>query len=364
MELLAPVSAEAMTCLAGHALAEIVRPLPETGTGLMSKGIGAIRVLRRALAAHVRDNRIDVVHSHSGTFPYAVLPLGADGRTSVRLHSLYCPLGARGGVYSRWWERPGFARMLFGRLDRVVAVTDNVRRSIERAGVSPERIESIPMCVDTQRFQPREHSTPLRYFSQNGDSIRLLYIGNASKEKGLIPLLDAVKRLAGEGIPVSLVAAIENQSQVREYAAGHDLVKQRIEELEIDRQVRLLGLVDRIEDLYAESDYLVIPWETSRGPSDYPMVALEAMAMGKCVVATPVGGCPELLDHGKAGILTEGFSAESLASAIRCARGNRENRHAMERAAMRKVGELSLSASASRMVSLYERLLKAKGRRD
>lgn len=363
IELLAPVSAEAMTCLSGHGLAEIVRPLPETGTGLMSKGIGAIRVLRRALAARVRERRIDVVHSHSGTYPYAVLPLAADGRTTVRLHSLYCPLGAHGGVYSRWWERPVVAHMLFKRLDRVVAVTDNVRLSIERAGVSPERIESVPMCVDTQRFQPRERGTPLRYFSRNGDSLRLLYVGNASKEKGLVQLLRAVKRLVDERIGVSLVAAIENQSRVREYAAGHRLVKQLIAELGIDRHVHLLGVVDRIEDLYAESDFLVIPWETSRGPSDYPMVALEAMAMGKCVVATPVGGCPELLDYGRAGILTEDFSADSLASALRRSRGNPQGRHALERAAVRKAGELSLSASATRMIGLYERLLGARDHR-
>lgn len=363
IELLAPVSAEAMTCLSGHGLAEIVRPLPETGTGLMSKGIGAIRVLRRALAARVRERRIDVVHSHSGTYPYAVLPLAADGRTTVRLHSLYCPLGAHGGVYSRWWERPVVAHMLFKRLDRVVAVTDNVRLSIERAGVSPERIESVPMCVDTQRFQPRERGTPLRYFSRNGDSLRLLYVGNASKEKGLVQLLRAVKRLVDERIGVSLVAAIENQSRVREYAAGHRLVKQLIAELGIDRHVHLLGVVDRIEDLYAESDFLVIPWETSRGPSDYPMVALEAMAMGKCVVATPVGGCPELLDYGRAGILTEDFSADSLALALRRSRGNPQGRHALERAAVRKAGELSLSASATRMIGLYERLLGARDHR-
>ena len=308
----------------------------------------------------MRNNRIDVVHSHSGTYPYAVLPLAVNQGTSVRLHSLYCPLGARGGVYSRWWERPYLARMLFNRLDKVVAVTDNVRQSIARAGVAPEQIESIPMCVDTLRFHPREQAGPLRYSSVNGDSIRLLYIGNASKEKGLVPLLHAVKRLIDERIPVSLVAAIENQSRVREYAAGLHLVRQLIGELGIDRHVRLLGLVDRIEDLYAEPSILVIPWETSRGPSDYPMVALEAMAMGKCVVATPVGGCPELLDHGKAGILAGGFSAESLASAIRSSLGHPEERRAMEHAAMRKVESLSLNASATRMISLYEHLLGAK----
>ena len=364
MELLAPVSSEAMASLSAHPLAEIVRPLPEIGTRLMSKGISAIRVLRRALAGLVREKRVDVIHSHSGTYPYAIVPLAADPRTCVRLHSLYCPIGARGGVYSRWWERPALARALFRRLDGVVAVTSNVRQSLEKAGVAPGKIESIPMCVDTRRFRPRQPGGPFRYFTANGDSVRLLYVGNASKEKGLAELLRAVKMLIDQRIRVFLVAAIENQSRVREYSAGHRLAEQLIKELAIERHVRLLGLVDGIEDLYAESDFLVIPWETSRGPSDYPMVALEAMAMGKCVIATPVGGCSELLDEGRAGILTEDFSAGSLVTAIKSALDRPESCRMVERAAVRRAEELSLTASAARMISFYEHLLEAKGRRD
>lgn len=363
VELLASISPDDADRLVGSPLGEILRPLACGGAGLIRKGLGTLSSLRTGLKKRLRETHFDVVHSHSGTFPYTVLPLAADRRTSVRLHSLYCPLGAQGGVYSRWWESPLLARTLLGRLDRVIAVTGNVRKSIEKAGVSAEKIEFIPMCVDTHRFHPREQRGPLRYFCENGNSVRLLYIGNASKEKGLVQLLHAVKTLMDERVHVSLVAAIENQSKIKEYAAGYAQVQQLIAQLKIERQVRLLGLVDRIEDLYAESDFVVIPWETSRGPSDYPMVALEAMAMGKCVISTPVGGCPELFDQGTAGVLTDGFSAESLVSAIRSAASNDEPRRAVERAAVRKAEELSLRGSAQRMISFYERLLGAKDRR-
>lgn len=82
--------------------------------------------------------------------------------------------------------------------------------------------------------------------------------------------------------------------------------------------------------------------------------------MGKCVVATPVGGCPELLGRGKAGILTDGFSAGDLASAIRSLWNSLEKRRGIAQAAIGKAGELSLSVSAKRMISLYEQLLKMK----
>jgi len=364
VELLTSIAPEDADRLKGNPLGEILRPVASAGNGLIGKGFGTLYSLRRGLTPRLRETHFDVVHSHSGTYPYAFLPLAADRRTTVRLHSLYCPLGAKGGVYSQWWETSFLVRTLFNRLDKVVAVTGNVRQSIERAGVRLERIESIPMCVDTRRFRPREPRESHHYFCENGDSVRLLYVGNASREKGLVQLLHAVKILTDEGVHVVLVAAVENQSRIKEYETGHRRVQELIRELGIHRHVRLLGLVDRIEELYAESDLVVIPWETSRGPSDYPMVALEAMAMGRCVVSTPVGGCPELLDHGTAGILSEGFSAESLASAIRIAVKNADLRQAVECAAMQRAEALSLSASAKRMILLYERLLGAKNRRD
>jgi glycosyltransferase involved in cell wall biosynthesis len=253
--------------------------------------------------------------------------------------------------------------MVSGRLDRIVAVTGNVGRSLMEAGVSVGRIESIPMCVDTRRFHPGERGGSARFFADSGDAIRLLHVGNASREKGLIPLLHAVRLLLDKGTRVFLVAAVENQSKVKEYATGYRTAKQRVEEWGIGGHVRFVGLVDHIEDLYAESDILVIPWETSRGPSDYPMVALEAMAMGKCVVATPVGGCPELLLGGDAGVLAGGFSSEEIAAAIGLATKNARHREKRsEQAARRRAEEFSVTACADRHLAVYERLSREKAR--
>lgn len=364
IELLASVAPGGEDRVADGPLAEMLRPLAGGGRGLIGKGLGALYSLHRGLKTRFRESRVDVVHAHSGTYPYAIVPLAADHRTCVRLHSLYCPLGAKGGVYSNWWERPQVVRPVLERLDRIIAATANVRDSLHSAGVRPEKIELIPMCVDTRRFCPRAPQESGRYFPAESRAARILFVGNASKEKGLLELLHAIKLLNEQGVSTSLVAAIENQCGIKEYAARHDLARTFVQQAGIDRQVRFIGLVDAIEDLYAQADLLVIPWNTSRGPSDYPMVVLEAMAMGKCVVATPVGGCPELLDHGAAGILAEGFSPASLASAIRSVLGNPQGRLAIEQAAVRRAEELSLSVSAKRMISLYEHLLSVKERHD
>ncbi len=121
IELLAPVPKKRLEFLSRHPVGEIVRPLPSLGESFAAKGIGAIYVLRRALKKLGREKRYDIVHSHSGTYSYAVVPLAADRKTSVRLHSLYCPFATKGGVYSSWWEKPTVARLIFNRLYRIIA---------------------------------------------------------------------------------------------------------------------------------------------------------------------------------------------------------------------------------------------------
>jgi glycosyltransferase involved in cell wall biosynthesis len=360
IEILASVPEKCLESLSRHPAGEIIRPLPSIGTGLIGKGIGAIQVLHHSLKNRMRETHYDVVHSHSGTYPYAIVPLAANRKTSVRLHSLYCPIGTKGGVYTSWWEKPIAARLIFNKLDRVIAVTENVRQSIERAGVSSEKIEVIPMCVDTQRFSPRQQSNSNKYFPKETKGARILFVGNASKEKGLVELLQAVGILIQKRIPLFLVATIENQSQIKEYSVGYDTAKRLVNEMGFDKHVRFLDLVDSIENLYAESDIIVIPWNTSRGPSDYPMVVIEGMVMGKCIISTPVGGCPELLKDGKAGILTEGFSAESIAITIEFAIKHPEIRRLKSEVAMETVNNFSVETSAKHMINLYERLLKGK----
>jgi glycosyltransferase involved in cell wall biosynthesis len=273
---------------------------------------------------------------------------------------LYCPLAAKGGVYSRWWERASATRFLFNRLDKVIAVTENVYHSIATAGVSRNKLQLLPMSVDTQRFSTKVCKGENKYFPKGCGNTKILFIGNTSKEKGLIELLDAIKILIRKGFLVNLVATIENQSNIQEYSDREEYAKEHIRELDLRRHVRLLGLVEAIEDLYAEADIIIIPWNTSRGPSDYPMVALEAMAMGKCIVSTPVGGCPKLLRDGKVGILTEGFSARPIAAAIEHAITHPKICTQLGQGALKASNGFSMETVGRQMVNLYESLLKSK----
>jgi len=361
VELLACVPQDALAHMADSPLSEILTPLPhDSDGGLLGKGLGTVRALRHGLKERLRRTHFDVVHSHSGTYPYGIVPLVADRETSARVHSLYCPLGAKGGAYGTWWERARVARLALGRLDRVVAATENVHRSLERSGIPAHKIGLNPMGVDTERFRPRRRPEEAKYFPGPGDAPRVLFVGNASQEKGLLDLLAAAAILRDRKVPFSLVAAIENQSSIQEYSIGHDRALDSVRRCGLDKQVRFLGLVDSIADLYAESDVLIIPWKTTRGPSDYPMVVLEAMAMGKCIVSTPVGGCPDLLAGGQTGLLAGGFSPGDIAAALERAIADPPLRNRLSAAAREKAQQFSIRISATRMIALYEQLLQRK----
>ncbi len=360
IELLAPISQDELEFLMHKPITEILTPLPYSGRGLIGRGAGSLYNLRCGLRARLKEKRFNVIHSHSGTYPYAIVPLTADKNACVRLHSLYCPLGSKGGVYSRWWDKPRVAGFIFNKLDKIIAVSDNVFQSIEKTGVSSQKVEYVPMCVDNRIFSPRPRKGQLKYFPDKDNITRILFIGNSSKEKGLIELLQALRLLALKEIPVYLVAALENQSKIRDYEVRYDYVKKLLVQPELADKVRILGLVENVEQLYQETELVVIPWNTSRGPSDYPMVALEAMAMGKCIVSTPVGGCPQLLKKGKAGILTNGFSAQSIASALEFAIKNPQLQAKIRQAAIEAANDFSLQKTTKQMIVLYEQLITKK----
>jgi glycosyltransferase involved in cell wall biosynthesis len=216
------------------------------------------------------------------------------------------------------------------------------------------------MSVDTERFHPVARPASAEYFPPEDTNTRILFVGNASKEKGLLDLLAVLVLLKHRNIMVSLVATIENQCGIKEYAAGYKQARAFVRRMKMEGQVRFMGLVDSMERLYGESDVVVIPWKTSRGPSDYPMVVLEAMAMGKCVVSSPVGGAPELLAGGEAGILTRDFSIESIATAIELAIRDPQMRRKLETNAMEKARSFSVSAAAEHLLVLYDELMRKK----
>lgn len=304
-------------------------------------------------------NEYDVIHSHSGTFPYAMVPILLKN-ARVRIHSLYCPVGTSGGVYSRWWDKAWTARIILRKLDSAVAISDNIRNSLSNAGIQKNQIVTVPMCVDNTRYYPKKRPSETSYFSRKGTRTRLLFVGNASKEKGFIRLLDALAILRARGLQIDVVAALENANQVAGIENERENIERKLRTLDLTDCVRLYGVVKDITSLYAESDIVVLPWISTRGPSDIPMVALEALAMQRCVVASPMPGCQQLFDRGCGGILAEGYDPLSIAKALETAISSDARRLAVAQAGLKVVRKYSADAVSERMLNVYEDILRRK----
>jgi len=128
----------------------------------------------------------------------------------------------------------------------------------------------------------------------------------------------------------------------------------------LEGDVLFVGSEGNVFNFMNAVDVMVLP---SIGQEDFPNVILEAMSLGKTVIASTIAGVPEQIDHMRDGILVEPGSATSLAAAIRSVATDRGLRESLGMEARQKFGRsFSARTSVRNYELLYERLL-AQGER-
>ena len=181
----------------------------------------------------------------------------------------------------------------------VIAVSEALKERMVDLGIDPDRIFVLRNGVDLDAFQLKE--TPNLRSEAEGTPI-LLSVGNLVAGKGhdlairALTLLDGAElRIVGEG---PLRASLEALAQ----------------SLSVEQRVRFLGRVphERLPEVYGAADALIL----ASAREGWPNVLLEAMACGTPVVATKVGGIPEIVKAEAAGVLVEERSPEAIASAV------------------------------------------------
>ncbi len=253
-------------------------------------------------------------------------------------------LGGRGDFEIRL---PGFAVSalvwVYRRTNRVwSAIVVNSRATLRSAteadGIDPSRAHVIPNGVDLPNVSP-EPPTP------HDGPPRVVFVGKLEAVKGPDLLFDALEELAARGraLEVTLAGAGSLEAPLRS----------RVPSLR-RHQIRLLGSIhhETALQLMSGADGVVVP---SRYES-FPLVVLEAMAMARPIIATNVGGIPEILRPGENAFLAEP-RPEAFASALEAFMDRQEAWRPMglrNAAAVRKYG---WDATASQYESLYRSLL-------
>lgn len=236
--------------------------------------------------------------------------------------------------YIRWAARNASA---------VVTVCASLKDKLVALGVDGGQITVLRNGVDLELFRPLERQ---RVRAELGISSTLLVsVGRLTKLKGNEITIRALRDLPG--VRLLLVGAGEEEAALRSLA-------QRIG---VGHRVKFAGPVsqDRLPCYYSAADILILA-SSSEG---WPNVLLEAIACGTPVVATRVGGTPEIVSSAAAGLLAGERSPAGLAAAIR-----RLLAHPPDRAATRRFAErFSWDETSRGQIDLFERILNRRRER-
>ena len=235
-------------------------------------------------------------------------------------------------------------------VDHYITVSDSVKEYLmNKANILPEKITTIHNGVALNGKSPRgKGSGPGPFGLEHNDSV-VLSVGRLHQQKGYDYLIRAIATVKGEVPTVKALIVGEGEEE-------NDL-KNLVKSLDLSKEVIFTGLCRDVEKLLNFTGLFVLPslWE------GMPNAVLEAMSAAKPVVATRVGGVPELVVDGETGILVPPEDPDSLARAIVELLRNNERAQRMGNAGRKRVQKhFSLTAMVSKTDHLYQELLNTK----
>ena len=253
---------------------------------------GGLLALRRLLWRH----RIELVHTHAMAASNVLSRLAARSAGAVVVGHAHSP-----EVYRR-----GPAGTLYRLIDnctvrlcaRVIAVSEATRAALVAQGVPPRLIEVVPNGVHVPAIPPASTISDLGL----DDGTAVLCVGRLEPAKGQLDLVEAAALVPGTTFVL-----------VGRDVAGHSAeIERRCAELGVTARVVLAGERQDVPGLMAGAALVAVPsWNEG-----FPLVPLEAMAAGRPVIATAVGGLPEIVEDGVTGLLVPPHDPPRLAAAI------------------------------------------------
>jgi glycosyltransferase involved in cell wall biosynthesis len=294
------------------------------------------------LSFFLRREKVDLINAHGypDHFLCAVARKIAGVKALVRTKHNHVPL--KSGALSRY---------LYGTLtSRIITISEHIREVMIQSGLKPEQVTTIRTAINLSQFVPREKNQQLlRELNFPAECAIIGIVARLTERKGFKNLFEAVKLLIDEGrnlrcLVVGGGASTEKIAALNNYAAS----------LGISPYILLTGRRSDIPDILSLLDVFILPsLAEGLGRS-----LLEAMAAGRPIVATKVGGIPEAIEHDKSGILVPPDDSRALAHAIALLLDNPLKAQELGRAS-RKRAELLFDQTKmiDRICSLYEELI-------
>ena len=315
----------------------------------------ALAVVR--LARLIRLQRPQILHTHTakaGAIGRLAALLAADAKPPIIVHTFH------GHVLRGYFGplRAEFFRLLERWLARVatvlIAVSPEVRDDLVALGVAPrEKFVVIRLGIELeQRVDPGRNGRleTRRMLGIAPDRFVVGWIGRMTGVKRTNDVLLALKRLREQDVDAALCMVGDGPDR--------EPIERRASELGIVRHCYFLGYQEEVAPYYAVFDAMILP----SGNEGTPVSAIEALASGRPVVATRVGGVPDVVRDGEDGFLVEPGDVEQLAARLAQLARDPELRERMGHAGRERVlPRYAVDRLIDDVDRLYRELLQQKG---
>jgi len=251
-----------------------------------------------------RKSNFDVIYS-PWVYPdgFASVLIAKVLKRPVILHALGCDVNQ----YTKFFLRRQLIKWSLRHADLVISVSHAIRIKMLGLGVPEGKIRVIANGIDKNLFKPLNQQECRKKTGLDINEKIILFVGSLEAVKGiefLISSFHLLKQKYAKNVKLVIIGK----------GSLEDEIKKQIEYLELQKNIMMVGEVkhDNIPNWMNASDVFCLP-SIREG---MPNVILEALACGKTVVATTVGGIPEIITDPKLGVLVPPESAEYLCNAF------------------------------------------------
>ncbi|MDP4552606.1 glycosyltransferase family 4 protein [Alkalihalobacillus macyae] len=243
------------------------------------------------LCREVKRHEIDVVHANSLRMVFYAI--GIKMMTRKKLKIIYTKHNI---TFIEKHSQKLLAKLLNSSVDRTITVSDHERKSLLQMGVEPSKVTTIHNGVDLNHF-------PYQKKVCNKTVFHIGILGRLSEEKN-------------HKLFIEIAKSLKKVPNLKFYIAGDGPEFGRIEDMikhhDLTNNVKMLGAVLTPEKFITDMDVLLL---TSHREV-FPMVLLEAMAIGTPVISIDTGGVSEAVDNNKTGFLVSSYSVDAFVNKI------------------------------------------------
>ncbi len=231
---------------------------------------------------------------------------------------------------------------------KIIAVSADLSSKITQMGINPKKILVLRNAVDINRFKPNNGTKMRNKYGFKENETLLLFIGHLEPFKGIFELLDAFYEISKKNQNVKIIIIGEGHAEKK--------IKETVAKYNLSDYITFTGKIspETIQNFYQMADIFVLPSYTE----GLPLVVIEAMACGLPVVASCVGGIPEIVKNNINGFLVPPRNKEKLTQKLEFLINDEKLRKKFGEKSLEAIDdEFNIDKKINKFIKLYTSLI-------